>query len=472
MKDYPLYLANEAVFSKEKLPVTDKYTGKNIAQVSLADLSMMSKAVDAAENARKSMQAMASYERKAILQHCVERLKERSEEFIEIICTEVGKSKQDAKGEVARTIGTFQESMGESTRIYGEVIPLDISERGKGFQGFWKRIPVGPCLFITPFNFPLNLVAHKVAPAIACGCPFIVKPSGITPLSSLMLGEILAETSLPKGAFSILPCETKLASYLVEHPALKLLSFTGSAKVGWELKAKAGKKIVILELGGNAACIIDDNVNIDETVEKLVWGAYYMSGQSCISVQRIYAHKNVYNDIKEKMVQKIKSLKMGDPKLEDTFIGPMISVEAAERVEEWIKEACAKGATLLCGGERKEAFLSPALVENVGEDQKLNCEEAFGPVATIASFSDFSQTLEMLNQSRYGLQAGVFTRDLFKTQQAWDLLEVGGVIINDVPSWRSDNMPYGGVKDSGLGREGVRFAIDHLTEIRLLAIRF
>lgn len=476
INDLPLYLANESVFvnsnsnSNSKISVTDKYTNKVVAQVSAANKAIVDKAILAAQKAAPALRALSSFERRQILAHCIARLQERKEEFIDIICTEVGKSWKDAKGEVMRSIGTFVESMGEASRIYGEKIPLDISERGKDFQGFWKRVPIGPCLFITPFNFPLNLVVHKVAPAIAAGCPFILKPSSVTPLSSLLLGEILAETSLPKGSFSILPCDSTLASSLVEHPALKLLSFTGSAKVGWDLKSRAGKKAVVLELGGNAACIVDENVDLDDTVEKIARGAYYMSGQSCISVQRIFAHRSLYESLKNKLVEKINTFKMGNPKEHDTFIGPMISVDAAQRIEQWIKEACDNGAKLLCGGVRKEAFVTAALLENVAEDQKLNCEEAFGPVAIIAPFDDFTEALTKANNTRYGLQAGVFTRDLDRTMEAWDTLEVGGVIINDVSSWRSDNMPYGGVKDSGIGREGVRFAIEHLTEIRLMAL--
>ncbi len=470
IKDYPLYLANAKKITDDKLSVYDKYTQKLAAKVSMADVSMLKEAVSLAVKAAEPLRKMYSFERKNILQHCVKRLKERTDELVDVICTEVGKPKQDAIGEVRRTIGTFQESMEESTRIYGEILPLDLGPKGKGFQGFWKRVPIGPCLFITPFNFPLNLVAHKVAPAIACGCPFILKPASITPISALILGEILAETDLPPGSFSILPCKTEDVSHLVKSDELKLLSFTGSSKVGWELKKEAGKKVVILELGGNAACVVDENVNIDAVVEKLAWGGYYMSGQSCISVQRIYAHQNIYNQLKDKLISKLKNLKIGDPKQDDTFIGPMISIDAAKRVESWIKEACDAGAKLLYGGERKDAILTPAILEGVKDDQKLSCEEAFGPVTTLTPFTEFSKALEAVNNSRYGLQAGVFTRDLGKTLEAWDTLQVGGVIVNEVSSWRSDNMPYGGVKDSGLGREGVRFAIEHLTEIRLLAL--
>ena len=353
----------------------------------------------------------------------------------------------------------------------GEVQPLDISPRAKGYQGIWKRVPIGPCSFISPFNFPLNLAAHKIAPALAVGCPFVMKPASRTPLGALIMGEVLAETDLPKGAFSILPAHREGADLFTEDERLKLLSFTGSPGVGWDLKAKAGKKKVVLELGGNAAVIIDKDADLDDALERTIFGAFYQSGQSCIGVQRILIHADVYDEFRDMLVAKTKTLVAGDPKDRNVFIGPMISEGEAKRLDSWIQEAVAKGATLLCGGKREGAMLEATLLENVDRDTKLNIEEAFGPVAFLIKFSDFNDALEIVNDSKFGLQAGIFTRDLFQMFDAWDRLDVGGVVINDVPSYRVDNMPYGGVKDSGLGREGIRFAMEDMTEIRNLVIR-
>lgn len=466
----PLYLSGQPVFTNNTLKVYNKYTQDLISEVSMADSNIVEQALGDITKAKEKMMNLSSYERKAILQQCMQQIKDNSLAFAEIICEESGKPIRDAKTEVERAISTFEIASEEANRIYGEVLPLDVSLRGKNFAGMWKRVPIGPCLFITPFNFPLNLVAHKVAPAIAVGCPFILKPASKTPLSSLLLGEILSKTDLPKNAFSILPCENDEAEHMVQDDRLKLLSFTGSAKVGWELKSKSGKKANVLELGGNAACVLDNNINIDFAVERLIFGAFYQSGQSCISVQRIFIHENIYNVVAEKMIDKIKKFKTGNPMLEETFIGPMISEKDAKRIEEWVLEAEKKGAKILCGGKRESSIFEATLLENVDHDQTIYKEEAFAPVAILEKYSDFTEVLKEVNNTRYGLQAGVFTNDLKKVYQAWDTIEVGGLMINEVPAFRADSMPYGGVKDSGMGREGVRFAIEHLTEMRMLAI--
>jgi acyl-CoA reductase-like NAD-dependent aldehyde dehydrogenase len=355
--------------------------------------------------------------------------------------------------------------------MYGEVLPMDISPRSRTYSGKWKRVPIGVCSFISPFNFPLNLAAHKVAPAIAAGCPFVLKPASLTPIGALIIGEILAETDLPEGAFSILPCTRDGAGRFTTDERLKLLSFTGSPGVGWDLKAKAGKKKVILELGGNAAVVVDEDADLEDAVERIIVGAFYQSGQSCIGVQRILIHENVYEAFKSKLVEQTKKLKSGDPKDPDTFIGPMISEKEASRLHGWIEEAVGDGATLLCGGSRDGAMLEATLLENVPGDHDVVCKEAFGPVAVLSSFSSFDRALEEVNNSEFGLQAGVFTRDIYRAEKAWRKLEVGGVIIGDIPSWRVDHMPYGGVKDSGLGREGIRWAMEDMTEIRLMVLR-
>jgi acyl-CoA reductase-like NAD-dependent aldehyde dehydrogenase len=472
LKDtYPLYLANEAQQPNADLEVTDKYTGKVAFRVAQADAKTIDAAIAAAVEATEPMARMASYERQAVLQHCVDRFKQRSDELAYALCVEAGKPIKDSEGEVTRLIDTFRIAAEESGRMTGEVQPLDISPRARGYQGIWKRVPIGPCSFISPFNFPLNLAAHKVAPAIAVGCPFVMKPASRTPLGAIIMGEILAETDLPKGAFSILPAHREGADLFTEDERLKLLSFTGSPAVGWELKAKAGKKKVVLELGGNAAVIVDADADLDDAVERIVFGAFYQSGQSCIGVQRIVVHEDIYDELRDRLVAKTKTLIAGDPHDRNTFIGPMIDVKESTRLDGWIQEAAGKGARVLCGGKRDGAMLEATLLENVGRDTKLYREEAFGPVALLSKFDDFDEALAEVNDSKFGLQAGIFTRDLFKALDAWDRLEVGGILINDVPSYRVDNMPYGGVKESGLGREGVRFAMEDMTEIRNLVIR-
>ena len=468
--EYPFYLANAPQTPNTDLEVTDKYSGAVVTRVALADRDTIDRAIAASVGAAAPMAAMPAYKRQAVLNHCVARFTERFEELALALCIEAGKPIRDARGEVGRLIDTFRIAAEESVRMNGEVQTLDISPRAKGYRGMWKRVPIGPCSFISPFNFPLNLVAHKVAPALAVGCPFVLKPASRTPIGALIIGEILAETDLPPGAFSILPCSRDGADLFTVDDRLKLLSFTGSPQVGWDLKARAGKKKVTLELGGNAACIVDADADLDDAVDRLIFGAFYQSGQSCIGVQRIFAHDSIYEALRDRLLNRTRTLICGDPRNEDTFIGPMISEGEARRLENWVNAATDAGATLLCGGERDGAMLTPTLLENVPADQAINTEEAFGPVATLAPFSDFDAALDMVNDSAFGLQAGIFTRDIYKAHKAWDRLEVGGVVIGDVPSFRVDNMPYGGVKDSGLGREGIRFAMEDMSEIRNLVL--
>ena len=470
-ESYPYYLASEPEYANTDLEVTNKYTGEVATKVAMADADTIDKAIAAAQQAQPAMAALAPYERQAVLEHCVKRFTERADELAKALCIEAGKPIKDAKGEVTRLIDTFKIAAEESVRINGETVNLEISARAKGYQGMTKKVPIGPCSFISPFNFPLNLAAHKVAPAIAAGCTFVLKPASRTPIGALIIGEVLAETDLPKGAFSILPCSRDGADLFTTDERLKLLSFTGSPDVGWALKAKAGKKPVVLELGGNAACVVDEDADIEDAIERVIVGAYYQSGQSCISVQRLLVHRNIYDEFKTRYVEKVKGLVSGDPSNEDTFIGPMISEGEAERLHSWIEEAKDKGAAVLCGGTRNGAMLDATVMENVPKDCDASAEEAFGPLSILVPFDDFDEALKEVNNSRHGLQAGVFTRDIYKAHQAWNELEVGGVVIGDVPSWRVDNMPYGGVKDSGLGREGIRYAIEDMSETRLMVIR-
>ena len=468
---YPYYLANKAHAPNSNLEVQDKYSGEVATRVAMADTQTIDQAIAAATEATSAMAAMPPYQRQQVLNHCVRRFTERFEELAMTLCIEAGKPIKDARGEVTRLIDTFRIAAEESVRINGEVINLEVSPRAKGYRGMYKSVPIGPCSFISPFNFPLNLAAHKIAPAIAAGCPFVLKPASRTPIGALLIGEILAETELPIGAFSILPCPRDGADLLTTDERFKLLSFTGSPEVGWDLKARAGKKPVVLELGGNAACIIDSDTDLDDAVQRVIFGAFYQSGQSCIGVQRIIVHESMFETFKQRFVAATEALVMGDPKNEDTFIGPMISESEAKRLESWINEAAEQGANVLCGGRRDGAMLQATVLDNVPAQCAVNSKEAFGPVAVLSSFSDFDEALERVNNSDFGLQAGIFTRDLYKAQKAWDTLDVGGVVIGDVPSWRVDNMPYGGVKDSGVGREGIRYAIEDMTELRLLVIR-
>ena len=471
-KRYPCYLANEPVQPNADLEVLDKYSGRVATRTAFVGAPLVRKAIVAAYKAREAMAQFPPDKRRDVLEHCVRRFGERSEELALALCIEAGKPIRDARGEVARLIDTFRIAAGEATRVEGETVELQVSERSRGYRGLVKRVPIGVCSFITPFNFPLNLVAHKVAPAIAAGCPFVLKPAAKTPVGALIIGEILAETDLPRGAFSILACSNEDAAALTEDERIALLSFTGGL-VGWELKARAGRKKVTLELGGNAACIVDADPGapLDHVVDRLVFGAYYQSGQRCISVQHVLVHRDLYEKLRKKLKARVAGLAMGDPRDEKTFIGPVIDEAAAKRIESWIEAARRGGARRLAGGPRKGNMLPATLMEKVPRDSDLYRQEAFGPVACLQPFDDFESALDTVNGSDFGLQAGVFTADLAHAMRAWDRLEVGGVVVGDAPSFRVDNMPYGGVKQSGLGREGVKYAIEDMTEPRLLVIR-
>ncbi len=472
MKRLPFYLAGSPVHSEHTLEVLDKYTGRVAWKVAFGKRADILAAIRAAERAKPAMAALPVHERQRVLQHCVSAFESKQDALAQALCVEAGKPIKDAKGEVARLIDTFRVAASEVMREQGDVLSLAISPRADGLRGFTKRVPIGVCSFITPFNFPLNLVAHKVAPAIAAGCPFVLKPAANTPVGALIIAEVLAGAGLPEGAFSVLPCSNDDAAPLVEDDRIALLSFTGGL-VGWDLKAKAGRKKVTLELGGNAACIVDADPGCDlgTLVERIVFGAYYQSGQSCISVQRLYIHESLYPQLKTRLIKAVRALKSGNPIHPKTDIGPIIDTPAAKRIDEWMDEAEALGGKALVRGVRRGNRLPPALFEQVPPNAKLQTEEVFGPVLVIEPFSRFDSALKRVNASRFGLQAGVFTANLSHAMRAWDILEVGGVVIGDVPSIRVDAMPYGGVKDSGIGREGVRYAIEDMSETRLLLLK-
>lgn len=468
----PLFLASRPHMAETGLAVVDKARGNVVAEVSTADATIVERAIAAAYAARPALAAFPPDARRDVLEHCVRRFGERHEELARMLCVEAGKPIRDARGEVDRLIDTFRIAAGEATRIGGEVLELQVSPRARGYRGMTRRVPIGACSFITPFNFPLNLVAHKVAPAIAAGCPFVLKPSERTPLGALAIAEILAETNLPEGAFSVLPCDPVVAAPLVEDPRIAFFSFTGGP-IGWDLRARAGRKKVALELGGNAASIVDEDPGrpIDAVAQRLAFGAYYQSGQSCISVQRILVHRAIARELEDALVARVRALRSGDPHDEATDLGPVIDAAAADRIEAWVDEARAAGARVLVEGRRTGTLITPWLLADVPPACRLYREEAFGPVALVETVHSFDHAIERANDSRYGLQAGVFTARLDHAMRAWDRIEAGGVVAGDVPSMRVDAMPYGGVKDSGIGREGVRYAIEEMTETRLLVIR-
>lgn len=469
---YPLYLANQPVETGSWLEVTDKYSGQVATRVAQADTDTLNQAIAAAVQAEKAMAALKPYQKQKILQHCVQRFKERSDELAQILVIEGGKPIAAAKAEVLRLISTFQLAADAVTQMdQGVVMPLAVTEAAASYRGMVQRVPVGAVSLISPFNFPLNLTAHKIAPAIVAGCPFVLKPASLTPISAIVMGEVLAETDLPAGAFSIMPCHRDAADIMVTDDRFKLLSFTGSDQVGWDMKARSGRKKVVLELGGNAAVMLDEDAHVDKALDRLIAGSFGQAGQVCISVQRILAHEKIYDELKDKFVARVKQLKAADPALADTVVGPMIKEKEALRLKQWVDAAVDEGASLLTGGDLNGVMLEATVLENVNSESDVYQHEAFGPVVILEKYSDFDEGIARINQSRFGLQAGVYTHDLNKMFKAWDNLHVGGVIINDVPTFRVDNMPYGGVKDSGLGREGIRAAVLDMTEERVLVIK-
>lgn len=471
--DYPLYVAGKAVTTGQWLEVYDKYNNTVYARVALADAKVLEKAIAASVKAEAEMAALKPFQKQKILLHCVKRFNELRDELTEILIAEGGKPRGAASAEVERLINTFQLAADAVTQIDdGQLIPLAVTPAAAHFRGMVKHVPIGAVSLISPFNFPLNLVAHKIAPAIAAGCPFVLKPASFTPISALKIAAVLAETDLPKGSWSILPCNREAADILVTDDRFKLLSFTGSDQVGWEMKARAGRKKVTLELGGNAAVLIDADTTLDDAlIDRLISAAYGQAGQVCISVQRILVHADLYAELKKRLVAKLKKIKADDPALSTTLVGPMIKEAEALRLKKWIDKAEKKGAKVLLGGSLQGVLFEPVLLENVDAKLEIYKDEAFGPVAILEKFKQFEQGIATINQSRFGLQAGVYTQNLNNMLYAWDHLQVGGVIINDVPTFRVDNMPYGGVKDSGLGREGIHSAIRDMQEQRLLAIK-
>ncbi len=450
--------------------IHNPYNGSVVGSVCLASDSDAEEAIQRGIKGFQKTRALQSYRRSEILTFISQRIKENKEEFARLITAEVGKPIQFSRVEVDRAIITFQLAAEEAKRIAGEVVPLDIASNADNRFGIVRRFPIGIVLGIAPFNFPLNLVAHKLAPAIASGNAFMLKPPPQAPLTSLKLAEIVESSGFPKEAFSVLPCSNELAEKLVIDERIKMLSFTGSAHVGWYLKSRAGKKKVLLELGGNAGLIIDQGIDIDETVKRNAVASFANAGQVCIKVQRIYIHQDIYEKYEEKFVQATKAIKVGDPSDPATVVGPIIDEAAAKRVSGWIEEAKLKGAKVLTGGVQKDRIIEPTVLSNVDREAKVFCNEVFGPVVTLHKVKSIEEAVDGINDSPFGLQAGIFSNDFKNIMYAYNHLDVGAVIVNDNPTFRVDNMPYGGTKDSGFGREGVRYAIDEMTEPKQLVV--
>jgi len=427
-------------------------------------------AVRASQRSFETTRKMPGFERQRILREVSEGIRARHEEFARILALEAGKPIRTARLEVDRAVFTFAVAAEEATRIGGEWLPLDWQASAAGRAAIVRRFALGPILAITPFNFPLNLVAHKVAPAIAAGCTILLKPASQTPLSSLLLAEVIEKTGWPAGAFNVLPMSNADGERLVSDDRLKLLTFTGSGAVGWALKAKSGRKKVALELGGNAGVIVHSDADIAYAAERCAQGGFSYAGQSCISVQRIYVQRGIEEQFLSAFLANVKKLKVGEPLDESTDVGPMINEDAARRAAEWIEEAAAAGAKILTGGKRRGPYLEPTVLDHTRPEMKVNCQEVFAPVVAVEPYDDFSDAIRRVNDSPFGLQAGVFTRDAKLLFTAFEELEVGGVVGGDISSFRIDHMPYGGVKESGMGREGLRYAIEEMTEPRLLVL--
>lgn len=455
---------------KTVLPVHDPFTGKVLAEVAQAGSEDASDAAQSTSDAARQMGALSSHGRYHLLQKIAGALYDRRDEFAQLMTAEAGKPITDAKREVSRAVQTFTVAAEEARRIPGDVIPLDWTPGTDSHLGILRRVPIGPVLGITPFNFPLNLVAHKVAPALAAGNSILIKPAPQAPLTALLLGEVAMEAGVPPGGLNILPCDNTVAEQLVTDPRFKLLSFTGSAAVGWKLKALSGKKKVVLELGGNAGVIVEPDADLELATQRCATGGFAYAGQTCISVQRIFVHHSIADLFTTKLLLQVARLKAGDPGDSGTIVGPLIDQGAANRVEGWIAEAVSQGARVLLGGKRLGSVVEATVLGNVTPAMKVSCQEVFGPVVTVTPYQEFEEAIEALNQSDYGLQAGVFTQNVDKIFQAFRRLEVGAVLANEIPTFRTEHMPYGGVKESGLGREGVASTIEEMTEPRLLVL--
>ena len=468
MNDYKLYIAGKFIKTDQKLVVTNPFDNSVVGETYLAGKEELENAIDKALEVKSIMRDLPSYQKYKILNDIAGRISEKKKELALTLSKEAGKPLKYALGEIDRAIQVFTVAAEESKRLPKEYFSIDWTPAGEGKEGLVKYFPVGLIAGIAPFNFPLNLAVHKIAPAIAAGNPIIVKPARSTPLSVLELAKIIDNTDLPKGAFSVLPMDREAGNQLVTDDRIQMLSFTGSPAVGWKMKANAGKKKIVLELGGNAGVIVSNQADIDLAVKKCLVGGFAYSGQVCIHVQRIYVQESIFEKFVDKFIKGTKKLKFGAPDDPSTDISVMIDEANALRVEEWVNEAVKDGAEVLFGGKRNETYFEPTIITNTKNEMKVCSLEVFGPVVTIEKYTNFSDAVKNVNDSEYGLQAGVFTNGIDEMNQAYNELEVGGVIVNDVPTFRVDHMPYGGIKNSGFGREGVKYSIFEMLEPKLL----
>jgi acyl-CoA reductase-like NAD-dependent aldehyde dehydrogenase len=470
MAEYKLLINGKWEESRDKREIKSPYDQSVVGVVHFAAKNQVEKALSAADEAFKETKKLSSFERSRALEKVSSEIEKRKEELAKSITLQGGKTIKASRIEVERAVNTFKIASEEAKRIGGEMIPLDLSLQTKERWGIVRRFPIGVISAITPFNFPLNLVAHKVAPALAAGNAIVLRPSSQVPITSILLGEIINDTDYPAGGLNIVPSGYEAAEILLTDDRVKKVTFTGSPAIGWELKKKAYKKKVTLELGGNAAVVIEPDADLEYALPRIILGSFSYSGQICISIQRIFLQEKIYDRFMADFIQATKKLKMGDPLKEETDVGPMINEEAAAKTEEWIGEAVEKGARIVCGGKRDGVMFEPTVLENVKPELRISWLEAFAPVVVVYPYKDFEEALKGVNYSIYGLQAGIFTKDLKKAFQAFEVLDVGGVIINDIPTFRIDHMPYGGVKESGFGREGLKYAIEEMTEIKLMAL--
>ena len=467
-----LLIAGEWIDTVAQVPVVDPYTGKEFARVTLGGRAEIERAIAAAQDAFPQARATPAHRRAALLQAVAQGIERRKAEFAETIVSEAGKPIILAEAEVVRAVMTFTAAAEEARRQHGEVLDLDAFASGEGHLGLVRRFPLGVVTAITPFNFPLNLVAHKVAPALATGNTMVVKPASKTPLTSLLLAQVLVEAGVPAGQVNFVTCSNDDAALLVTDERVKKVTFTGSPAVGWKLKAKAGKKRITLELGGNAGVVLHADADLAAAVPAVATGGFAFAGQSCISVQRVVVHEPIYDDFRARFVAHVREkIKTGDPRDRTTVVGPMITADALVAIRSKIETALAAGAKLVCGGKVKGRCLEATVLEDVDPALEICATEAFAPIVTLHRYRDFEEALTFVNASDFGLQAGVFTRDLQLALRAFEVLDVGGVLINQVPTFRVENMPYGGIKDSGFGREGVRYAMEEMTELKSLIIK-
>lgn len=467
-----LFINGEWIEAKEYRPLYSPYNNELIADIAMAGIEDIDWAIDAAEKARPVIAKMPAHQRASILEKFVELMTKNEEECVRLLALEAAKPWTTAKGEVARTIMTYKFAAEEARRIHGEVIPLDAAPGGEDRLSFTIRQPIGVVGAITPFNFPLNLVAHKVGPAIAAGNTVVLKPASQTPLTSLYIAELFKEAGLPDGVLNVVTGSGSLiGERLIQDDRIKAITFTGSPSVGIGIRNKAGLKRVTLELGSNSALVVDKGVDIDAVISRAVTGAFSFAGQVCISLQRTYVHEDIYDEFVEKFIAKTKSLKLGDPFDPATDVSALISRKDVDRAEQWIEEARQSGAVVATGGKSEGNILQPTVLLNVKAEEKVCCQEVFAPIVIINKISSVDEAISNVNNSRYGLQAGIYTNDIFTALKAADVLEAGGVMINDIPTFRVDHMPYGGVKESGVGREGIKYAIEEMTEMKLVSFK-